>query len=94
MALALGIQKGHQFLIDGGHTLTVTDILAVDKVKVTFQGREILVTDQERVLLMECSLNGKTVGVYVQCGKSDKGASTKYTRLAFEAPRAINIERV
>lgn len=85
MALSIGVRGGKRVRI-GKHILTILEVIAPDKVRVAFNGREFLVTDLERVKLME--------DVYVSCGKADNVVYEAYTRLAFEAPREIRIERI
>lgn len=83
------MKKGQRIRIGGVHLLTVQEILAPNQVKVTFDGREILVTDLERAKLMD--------DVFVSCGLSMQkfgGPAAQYSRLAFEAPRAVRIERL
>lgn len=85
MALSLGVKRGKRILV-GGRELVVRSVLAANSVLVSFEGREILVTDMQREELMP--------GVFVSCGLSLKAADNQYSRLAFEAPRSVRIERV
>jgi len=83
MALAIGVTKGTKIRI-GNMMLKVIDIVAGKCVRVAVDnGAPILVTDSERTPLAP--------NVFVSMGKS---SSTSGSRLAFEAPRAIPIERI
>lgn len=86
MALSIGVKAGRKICIGGTHMLCVREILAPNQVRITFDDKEMLVTDLERTELM--------AEVFVSCGLSDSQPGSQYTRLAFEAPRVIRIERV
>jgi hypothetical protein len=87
MALSLGVKRGARILI-GGQLLIVKSILAANKILIQFGDKDALVTDLQRTELMP--------DAYVSAGQPDDGEDTPpvYTRLAFEAPRAIRIERI
>ena len=84
MALSLGVRKNQRIKI-GESVLTVLEIVSSAIVRISFGGKEYLVSDLERVKLGD--------EIYVQVGLSPTGA-TRYTRLAFEAPRRIKINRL
>lgn len=86
MALSIGVYRGLKIQVDNGPMLVIREIISQDKVRATFDGREILITDLERTKLME--------NVFVQVGLYNKSRGSQFTRLAFEAPRAIQIKRV
>jgi hypothetical protein len=89
MALSLGVRGGKKvrFIVKGkSHIMTVLEVVSPSNVRVAFDGREILITDLERAKLMD--------NVFVSCGKEEDSIKEGYTRLAFEAPREIRIERI
>lgn len=84
MALSLGVRKGSTIKV-GGDVVTVTDVVKADEVHVRVRETNFTVTDKERTQILP--------DVFVFCGSKDafqKGNS----RLAFEAPRRIRIERL
>jgi hypothetical protein len=86
MALSIGIKKNSRVLVGGSHLLVVKEIIAPTQVRVEFDERSILVTDLERAKLMD--------DVFVSCGLLPPNSTNHYSRLAFEAPREIRIERL
>jgi hypothetical protein len=89
VALSIGVKKGRKikFLLPSKveRTLVVLDVLSSKRVLVEFGGRQLVVTDEERHELMP--------GVFVSCGMI-RESPPRESRLAFEAPREIRIERV
>jgi len=86
MALSIGIKRGSKILLAGTHLLEVQEVVAFNKVRIKFNDRVILVTDLERVELLP--------DAFVSCGVSMGDPLTTESRLAFEAPRSIRIERI
>lgn len=108
MALSIGVKKGSKINIGGqrvggtnivengrpkliGYDLDggeILEVLEVDRetIWVSFRGEEYEVTSMERVKLAE--------GVFVSCGPWNGKGMESYSRLAFEAPRSIRIERI
>lgn len=85
MALSIGISQGTKIVVDKD-ILTVEDIPKATHVVVNYKGRQYVVTDEERIEIHP--------NVFVSCGLSDERKHDHNSRLAFEAPRAIFIERV
>lgn len=84
MALSLGIHEGSKIQV-GSHVVTVTEIVRDNLMTVEAGGLKHMVTDTERTEILP--------SVFVFCGSSHGQAATN-ARLAFEAPRSININRI
>ena len=105
--LSLGVKKGSKIVIggqpvrrvvpnqkpvvvrvDGGTLLTVEDVLGVDEILIDVAGQKFKVTNLEKVQVAP--------NVFVSSGRDEKGehATGSYTRLCFEAPLSVNINRV
>lgn len=85
MALSLGVKKGGVIKI-GGVPLQVVSIDHQKSITVRINGREYVVSDKERVEILPTVF--VFVGTWSVLNQSSQG------RLAFEAPRAVRIERV
>ncbi len=88
MALSVGARKGKKIRVGGttGSVVLVDEVYAPNRVRLSVDDKTFLVTDAERTEILP--------QVFVSCGFDDKGkAGNQYTRLAFEAPRSIRIER-
>jgi hypothetical protein len=68
------------------HELLVESVPKATLVQVLFQGKQHLISDEERVEVYP--------QVFVSCGLSDERKHDHTSRLAFEAPRSIEIYRV
>jgi fructose-specific component phosphotransferase system IIB-like protein len=87
MALSIGVKKGSKIKIGvSEQVLLVTEVLPDNRLRLTFAGSEHVISDQERTTIAP--------DVHLSTGKADPRPSTHYRRIAFEAPRAIRIERV
>lgn len=92
MALSIGVKAGSK--IKFGHSLLT--VLSVDdgkRIEIEVQGahpsdrRYYMITEEQRTEIAQ--------DVYVFCGADSKRWSEKeFSRIAFEAPRAIRINRV
>lgn len=85
MALSIGVSQGTKIMVDD-HELLVEDVPKATLVQVLFQGKKYLVSDEERIEIYP--------SVYMSCGLSDERKHDHNSRLAFEAPRSIEIYRV
>jgi hypothetical protein len=85
MALSLGVSIGSKVQI-GDKLLVITDILNGNHISLTYGGKTFLITESERTEIDPT--------VFVSCGSRDSNRHEKYTRLAFEAPREIQITRL
>lgn len=92
MALSIGVRRGSKILIGaapdgtGGELLRVIEVPKFNEVRLKFQGTTHTITDKERVLIAP--------NVYVSCGAQQQQDYEEYSRLAFEAPRSIKINRI
>jgi sRNA-binding carbon storage regulator CsrA len=88
MALSLGVAAGSKIII-GDSLLKVLSIEDGLTITLDVDGTRYVVNDQERTEILP--------NVFVSCGQtmpSRTGSSQKTSRLAIEAPRAIQIDRV
>lgn len=85
MALSIGISNGSKIMV-GPTLLVVDDILMGRHIAITFGEEKFLITDEQRTKVAE--------DVFISCGNKDHKRHERYTRLAFEAPRRIEITRV
>lgn len=74
------------YTMKGGEVLEVLSIESKDLIHVRYKGVEYAVTDKERTRLED--------NVFVSCGLSNGKGPDDYSRLAFEAPRSVRIERL
>lgn len=86
MALSLGVSVGSEITIGPVNRLKVLDIIGGTQVKIEVGGNQFLIDDQERQEVLP--------EVFVSCGLSAPTRGTHTSRLAFEAPRSIKIDRV
>lgn len=109
MALSIGVRKGSRINVGGdrvggevkkdggrerlvGYKLVGGDVLEVLEVEdkyrilVSFRGQQYMITDQERTKL--------AADVFLSCGLWNGKGEPDESRLAFEAPRSIRIERL
>lgn len=88
MGLSLGVRAGSKILI-GAQEVNVLKVSQTEVEVETFDlirtRRVVKLTEQERVELFP--------EVFCSVGKVDLQAGNSYTRLVFEAPRTIAIER-
>lgn len=93
MPLSLGVKKGSKIKVDQS-MVEVVDVVSLSEIRINVsngmlrQIKQHTITNEERTEILP--------EVFVSAGRDD-GAdhSTKgYTRLAFEAPRRIKINRV
>lgn len=85
MALSLGVQKGSRLSI-GGQVIEVIDIDLGYSVDVLVHGKIHHITENERTLILP--------QVYVSYGRNPNSNDQFGARLAFAAPREIQINRV
>lgn len=87
MALSLGVRKGFKWKV-GNAILRVQEIINAKTIIVTINnGRAYTITDKERTEILP--------DVFVQCGVPDGVfVEENSSRLAVEAPRSIEIERI
>lgn len=86
MALSIGVSTGSRISL-GNHVLKVEDVVNPTTIVVSVDGgKEVTVTDQQQT---EVAPN---VHVFAGVGGRDKGGSG--TRLAFNAPKEIEIRRL
>lgn len=87
MALSLGVTDGSKIRV-GSDIVEVVSVVGTAHIQVRVGGQNHLITDCERTEILP--------GVFVSCGRNDDrqfgGAS--FSRLAFEAPRSIEIKRI
>lgn len=74
------------YTLFGGEELTVIEVIRPDLIRVEYKGKQHDISEVERTKLDE--------DVYVSCGPWNGKGSADYSRLAFEAPRSIRIERL
>jgi len=109
MALSIGVKKGSKvniggvregghmedgnkgprlvgYTLSGGDVLEVLEVVTTNAIRVKYKEENFVVTDQERTKLDE--------EVFVSCGLWNGKGDPEYSRLAFEAPKSIRIERV
>lgn len=84
MALSIGVRKGSKIKV-GECMLEVLALPETNQITVSFDGKQHTLTDEERILLAP--------DVYASVGKTDASLGVHYSRIAFEAPRRIRIER-
>jgi hypothetical protein len=84
MALSLEVTQGSKIKI-GQHMLEVGEITKGTHITATYKGQTHLITTEERTELED--------GVFVSCGSKPQKHHEKRTRLAFEAPRNVKINR-
>lgn len=88
MPLSLGVKKGSKVTV-GDAMVEVREIVSLSEIHVSVNnGPAVVITNAERTEILP--------GVFLQAGRDEgAGHSTKsYTRLAFDAPRSIPINRV
>jgi hypothetical protein len=85
MALSIGVSQGTKIIVDK-YELLVEDVPKATHVQVLFRDKRYIVTDEERIEIYP--------NVFLSCGLSDERKHDHNSRLAFEAPRSIFIERV
>lgn len=86
MALSLGVTDGSKIRV-GTEILEVVTIVGTAHIQVRVAGKNFLITDCERTEVLP--------GVFVSCGRNDdKQFAASFSRLAFEAPRSIEIKRI
>lgn len=89
MALSLGVSKGSEIVVglsDREETIQVLDVECGTRVAIKVMGKRLEIDDQERVEVLP--------EVFVSCGLSNPHRGSRTSRLAFEAPRRIKINRV
>lgn len=90
MALSIGVKRGSQIRVftEAWESLVkVKAVEALDSIVVDVDGRTYTITDLERQEVLP--------QVLLSCGRSGQsGSQGGYSRLAFEAPRSIRIERI
>lgn len=90
MGLSLGVKEGSRILIGGGELLVKTVSSGRCQVVVQYDDPPSMlafdIVATERTEIMPC--------VFCQLGKVDDHGGQSYTRLVFEAPRSIPIERL
>lgn len=85
VALSIGVGKGSRIKV-GDSMLRVVEIVPGVAISVQLDGNKtFMITDSERTEIMP--------GVFVQIGLNPKNVDSG-SRLAFEAPRSITINRV
>jgi hypothetical protein len=86
VALSIGINEGSKIRV-GNKLLVVQQIPDARHVHILYGREPFLITDEERTEVEP--------GVYIQCGvKADRPFQENFSRLAFEAPRAVGIHRI
>lgn len=89
MALSLGVTKGSKVeiaLADRVVLVKVTNIDSATQLTLEVEGTAVTIDDKERVEILP--------QVFVSCGLSRPARGNRSTRLAFEAPLEIKINRV
>lgn len=92
MGLSLGVREGSRIIIDQSELVVMSVSSTLCQVAIgASKGRagkigkfDIVATERVEIL----------PGVFCQLGKVDEHGGQSYTRLVFEAPRSIAIERV
>lgn len=86
MALSLGVRE-HDRITIGDSMVRVVSISGPNIIGISVNGGDVIyVSDTEKIEILP--------EVWVFCGRSDNQKFEKYSRLAFEAPRSIRIERI
>jgi hypothetical protein len=86
MALSLGVKNGSQIKV-GTTTLRVRKVSNNGKsILIQVVNRRFLVNDQDRTEILP--------DIFVFCGVTGDRAGERRSRIAFEAPRSIRIDRV
>ena len=86
MALSIGISENSRIRV-GSKVLRVAQIQDNRHIHIIYDGQRHLITDEERTEVEK--------GVFISCGiKSDRATSNNFSRLAFEAPREVLIQRL
>lgn len=89
MALSLGVSGGSKIdisLADQVVTIKVDRIHSASHLTLIVKGRKVEIDDKERVEILP--------EVFVSCGLSQPTRGNRSTRIAFEAPIEIGINRV
>lgn len=105
MALSLGVKKDDEIKIggrairdtegvvvrvEGGKTVRVEAVSGVDSIHLDVEGKKYVVTNATRTEILP--------NIFVQSGRDESAyashSTNQYTRLCFEAPRAVTINRV
>lgn len=86
MALSLGVSIGSEITLGPDNVLKVLDIVGGTQVKVQINGGKVFdIDDSERQEVLP--------DVFVSCGLSTTSRGAKTSRLAFEAPLSVKIDR-
>lgn len=85
MGLSLGVKKGLRIKV-GSAMVAIQKVENHNLITVDVDGKEYVITDQERVEVLP--------SVFLSCGQKDLRGTATYSRLLFEAPRTIRIERL
>ncbi len=86
MALSIGVSKGSKIQV-GKHLLRVLEVQDSRHVSILYGDQRHLITDAERTEVEP--------GVFISCGiKQDRETTANSSRIAFEAPMSIAINRV
>lgn len=89
MALSLGVKRGSKIRFSQKQILEVLEVKSAEEMVIDVDGTRFTITDKERTEVLPT--------VYVFCGRVTKGQAAqqqKYARIAIEAPRSIDIDRV
>lgn len=86
MALSIGVREGSKIQV-GKNLLSVKQIDDSRRIHILYGKQEHLITDEERTEVEP--------DVFISCGiKSDRPTNYNFSRLAFEAPRSVEIHRI
>lgn len=85
MAWSTGVKRGDKIKVAGTLVL-VKEVLPGKAVVIVVGADEHIITDQERVQIIP--------SVFVSLGKIPVNGANSGSRLAFEAPRSIKLQRV
>lgn len=86
MALSIGVSKGSKIQV-GANLLRVLEVQDSRHVSIQYGEQRHLITDAERTEVEP--------GVFLSCGiRQDKETTSNSSRIAFEAPRSVIINRV
>lgn len=87
MALSLGVAAGSKIKV-GSDIVEVVSVVGTAHVQIGVRGQSYLITDCERTEILP--------NVFVSCGRNDdrQFGGAGFSRLAFEAPRSIDIKRI
>jgi hypothetical protein len=86
MALSIGVSKGSKIQV-GKNLMRVLEVQDSRHVSIMYGNTRHLITDTERTEVEP--------GVFLSCGiKQDKETMMNSSRIAFEAPRSVIINRV